>query len=90
MKPLRDLILVKPCPADEITEGGLFIPSNAQERSSKAVVVETGKGLKGIEMEAKKGDMVYHIKGAGSEFIINGEPHYLIRQVDILSYVTNN
>ena len=34
--------------------------------------------------------MVIHVKNAGEEVIINGEPHYLIRQIDILSYVSNN
>lgn len=90
MKPLRDLVLVKPCMPDEITEGGLFIPSNAQERSSKAEVVEVGKGTSKIQMEAKKGDLVFHIKGAGDPVIVNNEIHYLIRQGDILSYVSNN
>jgi chaperonin GroES len=90
MKPLRDLVLVKPCIADEITEGGLFIPVYAQERSSKAEVVETGNGTSKIKMEAKKGDIVFHIKGAGDPVVFNNEIHYLIRQGDILSYVSNN
>ena len=90
MKPLRDFVLIKPCASDEVTEGGLFIPESARERSSKAEIVEVGNGTRHIKMEAKKGDKIFHIKGAGDEFIINGEPHYLIRQVDILSYVLNN
>lgn len=90
MIPLRDLVLVKPCMADEITEGGLFIPSNAQERSSKAEVVKVGKGTSKITMEAKIGDLVFHIKGAGEPVVFNNEIHYLIRQNDILSYVSNN
>lgn len=90
MTPLRDFILIKPCPADEVSEGGLFIPESARERSSKAEIVKVGRGTKNIKMEAKEGDIIFHVKGAGDEFIVNGEPHYLIRQVDILSYVTNN
>lgn len=90
MKPLRDLVLIRPCAADSVTEGGLFIPSSAQERSSKAEVIEVGRGTKDIKMETKKGDIVFHIKGAGEEILINDEPYYLIRQADILSYVSNN
>ena len=89
MKPLRDLVLVKPCMADEITEGGLFIPNTARLRSAKAIIVEVGNGTSKIEMEAKVGDTVIHIKDAGEEVIINDEPYYLIRQNDILSYVLN-
>jgi chaperonin GroES len=89
MKPLRDLVLVKPCAPDNVTEGGLFIPTSVQARNNRAVVVEVGNGTSKIEMEAKVGDTVIHIKDAGEEVIINGEAHYLIRQNDILSYVLN-
>lgn len=90
MTPLRDFILIKPCPSDEISEGGLFIPESARERSSKAEIIKVGKGTKHIKIEAKEGDIIFHVKGAGDELIIDGEPHYLIRQMDILSYVSNN
>ena len=90
MTPLRDLILIKPFPPDEVTEGGLLIPESVRERSSKALVVEVGAGTKNYPVEAKVGDAIIHVKGAGDEIIVNNEPHFLIRQIDILSYVTNN
>lgn len=90
MKPVRDFVLIKPCPPDQITEGGLFIPTNAQERSCKAEVVEVGKGTKEIKMTAKKGDLVFHIKGAGEPIIVDNELHFLIRQNDVLAYFSNN
>jgi chaperonin GroES len=90
MKPLHDLLLIKPCASDEVTEGGLYIPESARERSNKGEVIEVGIGTKLRPVEAKKGDIIIHIKGAGEEYVINGEKHYLIRQADVLSYVTNN
>jgi chaperonin GroES len=90
MTPIRDLVLVKPFMADEITEGGLYIPESARERSSKAEVVKVGNGTAKVKMEAKAGDVVFHIKGAGEPLVIDGEYYYLIRQNDILSYVSNN
>jgi len=90
MTPIRDLVLVKPFIADEITEGGLYIPENYRERSSKAQVVKVGNGTTKVKMEAKAGDVIFHIKGAGEPFVIDGEYYYLIRQNDILSYVSNN
>ena len=90
MTPIRDLVLVKPFMADEVTEGGLYIPENYRERSCKAQVVKVGNGTAKVKMEAKEGDIVFHVKGAGDEFIIDGESFYLIRQNDILSYVSNN
>ena len=90
MKPLRDFVLVKPLMAENVTESGLFIPESAQERSAKAEVVEVGRGTNKIKIEAKKGDIVFHIKGAGDAYIINDIVYYLIRQNDILAYVSNN
>jgi chaperonin GroES len=84
MEMLRDLLLVKPLIADEISEGGLYIPESARTRNSIAGVVSSGKNSK-----AQPGDTIIHIKEAGQEIIIGGEPHYIIRDCDILAYLTN-
>lgn len=89
MTPIRNLILVKPFIADEVTEGGLYIPENYRERSSKAQVIKVGNGTAKVKMEAKAGDIIFHVKGAGEPIIIDGEYYYLIRQNDILSYSNN-
>ena len=90
MKPIRDFVLVKPFMADEITEGGLFIPEGFRERSSKAKVISVGRGTAKVKMEAKKDDCIFHIKGAGEAILLNDELHFLIRHNDILAYATNN
>jgi co-chaperonin GroES (HSP10) len=90
MKPIRDFVLVRPFMADEITEGGLFIPEGFRERSCKAKVVSTGKGTAKIKMEAKKDDVIFHIKGAGEPVVENNELFFLIRHNDILAYASNN
>jgi co-chaperonin GroES (HSP10) len=41
-------------------------------------------------MEAKKDDVIFHIKGAGEAILLNDELHFLIRHNDILAYVSNN
>jgi len=87
MQPLHTLILVRPCVADEVTEGGLFIPETARERSSKAVIVEVSKNKK---IMSKVGDTVFHIKGAGTEILVDDVPHFLMPEQDILSYVSKN
>jgi co-chaperonin GroES (HSP10) len=90
MKPIRDFVLVKPFMADEVTEGGLFIPDVYRERSCKAKVISVGRGTSKIKMEAKKDDVIFHIKGAGEPVIFNDELVFLIRQNDILAYATND
>ena len=90
MKPIRDYVLVKPFASEEITEGGLFLPEGYRERNCKAKVVSVGNGTSKIKMEAKKDDVIFHIKGAGEPVILNNELVFLIRQNDILAYATNN
>lgn len=90
MKPIRDLVLVKPFAPEENTEGGLFLPESFRERNSKAEVISVGNGTAKVKMEAKKGDIIFHIKGAGEPVILNNELVFLIRQNDILAYASNN
>jgi co-chaperonin GroES (HSP10) len=90
MKPIRDFVLVKPFMAEGVTEGGLFLPENYIERSCKAKVVSTGRGTAKVKMEAKKDDVIFHIKGAGEPVILNNELVFLIRQNDILAYAIND
>jgi co-chaperonin GroES (HSP10) len=90
MKPIRDFVLVKPFAAEEVTEGGLLLPEGYRERNCKAKVISVGKGTAKIKMEAKKDDIVFHIKGAGEPIILDNELVFLIRQNDILAYASNN
>ncbi len=43
-KPLNDRIIVDPENPPEISEGGIHIPPNAQQRSDKGVVLAVGPG----------------------------------------------
>jgi len=90
IKPIKDMVLVRPFAPEEITEGGLFLPEGFRERSSKAKVISVGNGTAKVKMEAKKDDVIFHIKGAGEPIIVNNEMHFLIRHNDILAYLSNN
>jgi co-chaperonin GroES (HSP10) len=90
MKPIRDFVLVKPFAPEEITEGGLLLPEGYRERNCKAKVISVGRGTAKIKMEAKKDDVIFHIKGAGEPVILNNELVFLIRQNDILAYAIND
>jgi co-chaperonin GroES (HSP10) len=90
MKPIRDFVLVKPFAPEEVTEGGLFLPEGYRERNCKAKVISVGRGTAKVKMEAKKDDVIFHIKGAGEPVILNNELVFLIRQNDILAYAIND
>ncbi len=84
MQLLRNLIAVKPFASDNISEGGIYVPDNAKERSCKAKVIAVGNKTK-----LKIGDTVWHIKNAGQELIKNGEIIYLMPDKEVLGYTEN-
>lgn len=84
MTPLRNLIAVKPCEPDEKTSGGLIVAESFKERPAKAKVVAIGSKTK-----LKVGQTVFHVVGAGTELIENGENIYLMPDKDVLGYLEN-
>ena len=93
IKCILDNVLIKPCKSDETTEGGLYIPESVQERSNRCIIVSHGKGTKRHPLPFPEGFGVgsecIHIKeaGKGTEVIINGEKHYIIKMQDILTFL---
>jgi chaperonin GroES len=87
MKPIKTLILFKPSPSDEVSEGGIFVPDSAREVNNKGTIVSVGNGTKSKPMGLKTGDVGFRVKNWGEEIIINGEKHYLMDQDAIIALV---
>ncbi len=90
MQPVRNNVLVKPFPGDEISLGGIYVPDSVRELSNKVTIVAVGNGTKDTPMKLKPGQVAYKMKSDGSEswcneFIINGVVHYLLNQDAILA-----
>jgi chaperonin GroES len=83
-QPVGPRILVRPFPADEISEGGIIVPDSVKQRPNKATVVATGGGIKERPMRYKAGDVVFHVKDAGTEIIEDGVKYYLMMDTDVL------
>ena len=100
LRPLHDWAVIRPAVAEEITEGGLYIPDTAKEKPHEGVVEEIGPGAYEEEKEHKKkdekkerrfipttvkpGDRVFYEQYAGRTYKINGEERILVRERDIL------
>lgn len=84
IQPLHERILALPFPTEEVSAGGIIVPATARERPSKATVVSVGNGLKDRPMHLKPGDVIFHVKGAGSEIEENGIKYYLMIDRDVL------
>jgi chaperonin GroES len=88
-KPLQDRVLVKRVQLEEKSTGGIIIPDNAKEKPAegKVVAVGNGKVLKSGELrkpEVKVGDRVMFGKYTGSEVMVDGEEHIVLREDDLL------
>jgi len=89
-KPLYDRLIIKPNEADQMTAGGLYIPSTAQEKSQLGTDVEAGDGRiengVRIPLTCSIGDTVLYGKYAGTEIEIEKTTYIIIKESDILAY----
>lgn len=91
-RPLGDRVLVVLSSSEEVSAGGIFIPSTAQEKPQTAVVVAVGPGRVTdngalIEPRVKTGDVVLLPKYAGTEIRIEGKDHIVLSESDIVAVV---
>ena len=89
-KPLHNYILLQRIEEENKTAGGIIIPDNAKEKSSRGRVIATGDGIfengQKIPVTVKKDDIVLFAKWAPSanEVKIDGKDYVLIKESDIL------
>lgn len=85
MKPVNQYVLVKPFPAEEFTEGGLFVPESARQISNKVKIVAVGGGSPKQPMQFREGQTAFRTKDWGQEVEIGGELHFLMTQQSIIA-----
>lgn len=85
MQPIRNNILVKPFPADEVSEGGIFVPESARKESNKLLVVAVGRGTRDRKMPFVAGDVVYRVRDWGTPVDVHGDRHYIMDQNAIIA-----
>lgn len=90
MKPLDDRIIVEQKKAEEVTAGGIVLPTTAQERPTigKCLAVGPGRLLETgsrASLSVKVGDDVCYSKYAGMEVDCEGTKYTVIRETDVLA-----
>jgi chaperonin GroES len=80
---------VKRIKEQERTKGGIIIPDTAKEKPQEGKVIAVGKGKyseegKLIPVEVKAGDKILFGKYSGSEIVLDGEDHLIMREDDVL------
>ena len=91
IKPLEDLIVVKPSTAEQTTASGLVIPDTAKEKPQEGTVVAVGPGRFDdgvrVPMDVKVGDVVLYSKYGGTEVKYNNDEYLVLSARDILAVI---
>jgi len=100
LRPLHDWAVIRPSDAEDMTEGGLYIPDSAKDKPHEGVVEAIGPGAYEEEKDRKKkeekkerrfipstvkpGARVLYEQYAGRTYQIDGEDLILVRERDML------
>ena len=92
LNPLSDRVIVKPIEESERKKGGIIIPDTAKEKPQQGEVVAVGPGRRNeagdrIVPEVKKGDRVIFGKYAATEYTIDDEKLFVMKEDDIIAIV---
>jgi len=90
IRPLTDYVVIRRDKAEGTSKGGIIIPEDAQRKSTRGEVLETGPGkvdesgeLRPVEV--KPGDRVIFLQYVGNEVTIEGEDYIVVHENDILA-----
>ena len=92
LTPLFDRVIVKPIDQAETVKGGIIIPDTAKEKPQQGEVIAVGPGRRNekgehIKPDVKKGDKVLFGKYAATEYTINDEKLFVMKEDDIIAIV---
>lgn len=95
IRPLRDKVIVKPRPVEEMSKGGIIIPETAKDAPVEGTVVAVGSGILNrdgnvIPLEVNVGDNILYRKNAQTvtEIEVDGDKYLIMSEIDILSVVS--
>ena len=82
LRPLGDMIMLKPVDAVERSAGGLYLPDSAKERPDEGIVV--AKAADATD-EVAIDDRVVYKRFSGDEVKLDGETYRLVPSGDLLA-----
>ena len=87
IKPIGTRVVIKRSEAEEKTQGGILLSSQAKEKPQIAEILAVGPGTKDEPMELSVGDKVIFAKYVGTEVKYQGEEYIIMKQEDILAKI---
>lgn len=85
LKPLADRVLIKIEEGETKTQGGIFIPQTAQEKTQTGIVVAIGDDKDAIKVSV--GQKVMYDKYAGTQVKIDAVEHLVLKAQDIIAVI---
>ena len=88
--PIGDKIVVKRLEADEVTAGGIVLPSSAQGKPQKGRIVSVGEGRRAkdgnrVPPQVAEGDRVVFSAYSGTEIELDGQKILIMDEGDIVA-----
>lgn len=80
MKPLRNMLIVKPEASPEKTPGGILLPENVSSKSHYGIVVSVGSSCKDISV----GDKILYSEYTATQIEKDGEIFIVMKDKDVL------
>jgi chaperonin GroES len=91
VRPLSEMVMLKPVEQEQVSAGGIIIPDTAKEKPMMAIVVAVGPGGlvdgKEVKMTVKEGEKVIYRRYAGTELKLDGKDYVMTRQSEIIGVV---
>ena len=92
IQPIGDRVVVKPAAKEEVTKSGIVIPDTAKEKPQEGTVIAVGNGRlldngDRAAIDVRKGDRVLYAKYGGTEFKLDGEEYFVLKENDILAII---
>ena len=92
IRPLRDKVLVRPLPVEEVSKGGIIIPETAKDAPVEGTVIAVGDGILNreghvIPLAVSVGNSVLYKKNGQTitEIEKDGEKYLIMTEFDILA-----
>ncbi|KAG7673603.1 putative 20 kDa chaperonin, chloroplastic [Nannochloris sp. 'desiccata'] len=76
--PVGDRVLVKAVEPEQQTTSGILLPTSAQKKPTQGDIVSTSSS------NVSTGDRVVYSKYAGTEVELNGAPHIILKEDDVI------
>jgi chaperonin GroES len=94
LRPLGDLVVVRPAGREETTTSGIVIPDTATVKAQRGTVIAVGDGRRDedgnrIPMDVAAGNEVLFAKYSGTEFKLDDQDLLILSEKDILAIVAD-